>query len=248
MKKKYIFGNWKMSVDSALIHGFVAKFAQRRDLPNIEFGLAVPFVYLDNVVCSIDSSNCLIGAQNVCEYQKGAYTGEISAEMLADIGAKFCLVGHSERRHIFNESNLSINHKIINLLDKDIIPLLCIGETLQEYEQCTTKAVLAKQLEECLQGIDADKLKRLMVAYEPVWAIGTGKTATTKEIADCVDFTKDTLHSILGDVQIPVLYGGSVNDKNAGEILSIDAVDGALIGGASLDVDKFLAIADKVLD
>jgi len=243
---KYIIGNWKMNVDADLVSSFNKSF-KKADLNNkAVFGLAVPAIFVDDMKKSLSKINCLVGTQNVSEHERGAFTGEISAKMLKDKGVNFCIVGHSERRAMYGDTNEVVNGKLNRLLECEITPLLCVGETLTEYEKGITKDVLKTQLINSLKNIEPKKLAGLIVAYEPVWAIGTGKTATNQEIKNCVEYILEILNSILGKNKIPVLYGGSVKANNAKDILSIPNVSGALIGGASLNVESFLEIANSI--
>ncbi len=239
---KYIIGNWKMNKTAGEIVEFTRglkkyKFPKDKD---IIFGLAVPYVYLLGM--SKLQVRFWIGAQNVSEHSHGAYTGEISAEMLADVGLDFCIVGHSERRTLYHESDAIVNEKLKQLQEYDMLPILCIGETLEEFEAGKTHDVLSRQIREALKGLDLKK--EMIVAYEPVWAIGTGKSATAENIKESVSFIKSEIKKVGADY--PVLYGGSVNPANASEILHIDCVDGALIGGASLDPDRYVQIASAL--
>lgn len=213
------------------------RFFKKNKLKNTIFGVAVPFVYLSDFE---KLKNCKLGAQNVYQKEKGAYTGEISAAMLSEFDVYFCIVGHSERRKN-GETNSEINQKIKLLLNNNILPVLCIGETLEEYSNKKTKAVLKKQLKECLQDVDISKI---IIAYEPVWAIGTGKTPTKKEIVSICEFIKDFVFKSYNK-NVKVLYGGSVNENNTEDLIGDKAVDGALVGGASLDVYKFFTIGKK---
>ena len=238
---KYLLGNWKMNMTAGEIVNF-SRALRKYKFPknnNVQFGLAVPYVYLLGM--SKLQSHMLIGAQNVSNYEKGAYTGEISANMLADVGLGFCLVGHSERRTMFGDTDEIVNQKIIKLQENGLLPVLCIGETLQQFESGKTKEVLHEQLTKDL--LNVDKSQDIIIAYEPVWAIGTGKSASGELIKEVITFIKKELDSILGKREHTVLYGGSVNPANSSEILLNDIVDGALIGGASLDCDKLIKIA-----
>ena len=241
---KYIIGNWKMNMTAGEIVEFtrgVKKYKIPKNSP-VQFGLAVPYVYLLGMAKL--QGHVLIGAQNVSEHNNGAFTGEISAEMLADVGLDFCIVGHSERRTLFGETNEMINEKIKKLQEYQVLPLLCIGETEEEFAAGKTKEVLHEQLTKCLANIN--KEQEIIVAYEPVWAIGTGKTASIEIIRETTAFIKQELQSILGKLGTAVLYGGSVNPQNAPAILHCEGVDGALIGGASLDADKYMQIASTL--
>jgi len=243
---KYIIGNWKMNVDADLVSNFNKSFKKADLNKKAIFGLAVPAIFVDDMKKGLSKIDCQIGTQNVSEHEKGAFTGEISAKMLKDKGVNFCIVGHSERRAMYGDTNEVVNAKINRLLECEITPLLCIGETLEEYEKGITKEVLKNQLVNSLANIESKVLSGLIVAYEPVWAIGTGKTATNQEIKNCVEYIVGILDSILGNNKVPVLYGGSVNENNAKDILSIPNVSGALIGGASLKVESFLGIANSI--
>ena len=240
--QKYIIGNWKMSISRLDVSGFLAKFATLTKNTLVQFGIASPFVFLDEL--SNASTNIWVGAQNVSEYTSGAYTGEISAGMLAESNVKFCLVGHSERRHIFNETNEQTNTKINRLLQNNITPLLCIGETLEQFEQNQTLDILAEQIQSAFNGLTSQDISQIILAYEPVWAIGTGKTPTIQDIEKTITFIKDYIKTNY-NIALPVLYGGSVNVANSTEILAIPCVDGALIGGASLNAQSFVDIANN---
>ncbi len=242
---KYIVGNWKMNMTASEIVEFSKKLKKYKFPKNsdVMFGLAVAFVYILGMD-KMQSNMMMIGAQNVSNHERGAYTGEISAEMLADCGLDFCIVGHSERRAYFNETDEIINEKMKRLQENGVLPILCIGETATQFEQGKTKEVLRAQLERDLAGLN--KKEQIIIAYEPVWAIGTGKSASGELVQDTIKFIKQTLDEIWGKQEHIVLYGGSVNPANSGELLANDIVDGALIGGASLDCDRFMEIASSV--
>ena len=241
---KYLFGNWKMAIEKTGVQTFLHELRRTKQLKNIVCGIAAPSVYVADIQKEIKHKKWMLGAQNVSYAKSGAFTGEISAEMLKEKQADFCLVGHSERRTLFGEDNKTINQKILQLQAQKIIPMLCIGETLKEYQQKTTKKVLKTQLVECLKGVDANNL---IVAYEPVWAIGTGKSASIKDIETSIVFIKQTLAKLFPNKQnFVVLYGGSVKPSNAKEIFSLNCVDGALVGGASLKCAEFLEIAKNM--
>lgn len=235
---KYIFGNWKLNGSLKEIDKFEKEFSASQMPKNVKFGLAVPFVYLQKM-SQIFEKKCEIGAENVSFANSGEFTGEISATMLEDVKAKFCLVGHSERRHKFGETNEIVNQKLLNLQQTKLKTILCIGETKDEFEQKKTKQVLKSQLQKGLKNASA---KNLIVAYEPVWAIGTGLTPTAKIVEDTVLYIKKVLNQIFGENKILVLYGGSVKPENANQLLKSKFVDGALVGGASLCAKKFVEI------
>ncbi len=235
---KYILANWKMNVKKDDILAFIKK-SKIKPKKTTYVGIAMPTIYMGYAEKLRKYSH--IGVQDVCEYTNGAYTGCISAQMAKDVGAEFCLVGHSERRTHCNESNAKICEKIKRVQEQNMIPVLCIGESAEEYKDGTTNQVLAKQLAECLEGVD--KYSQIIVAYEPVWAIGTGESANVYKIAEIVEFIKEQIKNILGEsYPAIVLYGGSVNPENCANIARHSRADGVLVGGASLDSEKFNAI------
>ncbi len=232
----YIIGNIKMNLSlkdyKPYLKG-VNKVAKAS--PNY-VGLALPYPYL---YCAQKSlKNVHYGAQNVYVKDKGAYTGEVSAKMLTDFGCDLCLVGHSERRAYFNESGEDINSKIVKLLENNITPVLCFGETKEQRDNGKTKYVIKEQLKKALDGIN--NINKIIFAYEPVWAIGTGVTPTTMQIAQISTYIKDLLEKMGAKREgLKLLYGGSVNENNASDIFKVADIDGGLIGGACLDVTKF---------
>lgn len=244
---KYLYGNWKMNHISSDVDTFIKSFNRIKLDDDIAYGIAVPFVHIEKMVKKV-GQKAQIGAENVAFAEKGAFTGEISAEMLTDFDVDFCLVGHSERRHVFNETDEEVNKKVKLLIKNGITPVLCIGETLEEFEAGKTQTVLKNQLKNGLKGIK-DELCGLIVAYEPVWAIGTGKTATKQGIIKNIKFIKKCLVELLNKdgASVPVLYGGSVKPENAAELLSDAVVDGALVGGASLDAKQFVEIGKNII-
>lgn len=238
---KYLIGNWKMSISKDGIKKFLKDLKSIKFPKSLRLGIACPNVYIQDLQPEFSKIGWKTGSQNVSYAQSGAYTGEVSAQMLNDKKVDFCLVGHSERRTLFFEDNKMVNQKLVQLLSQKLTPILCIGETLEEFEKKLTKRVLSKQLKEGLKGIEDPK--DLIVAYEPVWAIGTGKSANTNDIKSCTIFIKQTLKKLYPNKKIAVLYGGSVKPENAKQIFELDCVDGALVGGASLDCKKFFGIA-----
>lgn len=239
-QKTWIIGNWKMNgclKDNTVLLSALNTF---EGCDNVQLGIAPPTIYLQYARQQLDAS-ILCGAQNVSHFaEKGAYTGEISASMLHDCGVDFCLVGHSERRQYFNEDEAILRLKMENLLVKNIVPILCVGETEAERKNNQAQEIVLKQLS-VLKGL---AVRYVCVAYEPVWAIGTGQVASVEQIEQMHHFIYQQILSMLGEsVSIRSLYGGSVNDTNAHEILTIPYVDGALVGGASLQANTFLQIA-----
>lgn len=233
---KYLLGNWKMNMSQREIEQFSRDF-DTLGLCNVYVGIAVPSVYFG--LCSMMKNEMHIGLQNCSEHDDGAYTGEISAKMVADVMADFCLVGHSERRQYFGETDEIVNEKIKKLQKFMVTTVLCVGETLEQYEAGKTKEILATQVEKALDGVQC--LTEIIVAYEPVWAIGTGRTPAAQEIENNIQFLQEKLYEIKGK-KIPVLYGGSVKPSNINEIMAIECVDGVLVGGASQKAEDFTAL------
>lgn len=245
-RKPIIAGNWKMykSRDEAL--SFL--YAVNLDLPPIEFVETLifsPSLYLRSLV-KREGEDLKIGAQNMSQFEEGAYTGEISAPMLKNVGIKHILVGHSERRAYFNETDEHVNEKIKMALKYDLQAIVCVGESLETREKNETNAFLKKQILGALNGLVEEEVEKLVIAYEPIWAIGTGKTATSKQANDAIVYIRKTIEGLYNKdlaSKVRILYGGSVNTSNIDELLSQSDIDGALIGGASLDPKSFLYLA-----
>ena len=199
-----------------------------------------PFTAIDTAVWWSEKLGFLVGAQNLHHEPRGAFTGEISGSMLSSVGVRYVLVGHSERRTLFLETDEVVSKKMVSAISAGLVPVLCIGETKKQREEGMVEKVLMSQLEIALENVDTSC--EFLVAYEPVWAIGTGLSATTEEITKTHAFLRQALEKIIKGKQIPILYGGSANETNAQEILSIDNVDGLLVGGAALNPGKFAKI------
>ncbi len=240
---KYIYGNWKENNTLRDVNLFISEFKKQKMPNDVCFGLAVPYLYLQKMNKKLQKK-CEIGVQNVSFSEKGEFTGEISAKMLCDFNCSFSLVGHSERRQKFKETNEEINQKMLRCFDFGIMPILCVGETKEEKDENKTKKVLKMQLTKCLKDIPTSK--KFMVAYEPVWAIGTGVTPSPKDVEENVSYIKKVLSENIKVSGICVLYGGSVNPQNAKELLNGKSVDGALVGGASLNAKKFVDIGKNL--
>ena len=216
------------------------------ELPeDVDVAVCPPYVYLDAVSGSVAGSKVALGSQDVYFEASGAFTGEISTSMLADIGCKFVILGHSERRNVIGESNETVNRKVIATLEAGLTPILCVGELLQQREAGETLSVVKAQFEGSLAGVSADQMQQIVLAYEPVWAIGTGKTATPDQAqevhADLRNIMTESYNAEVAE-SVRILYGGSVKPDNAAELLSQTDIDGALVGGASLKPDSFLQI------
>ena len=236
MKKIFLFGNWKMNMSLGETKDFAVRFSEllKKDpqlLADTTFCIFTPYTLIPNAIDSLRPFP--VGAQNVSEYKSGAYTGEVSAAMLNELGVRYVIVGHSERRHIYGESSGQVNLKALACLENSMIPVICVGETLEERESGNTIDVVREQLLTGIKDIPAGS--RYLIAYEPVWAIGTGRAASAQDAEEVCAFIKSVTN-------VPVLYGGSVKPANAAEIFSQPSVDGGLIGGASLKADEFIAI------
>lgn len=249
MRRKIVAGNWKMNLDfeeaQDLVEG-IANLCEEKQ-PDCDIVICPPYLYLEMVTDMSDESQCFyVGAQNVNENESGAYTGEVSAKMLDSLGTNFCIVGHSERRKYFNETNAVLAQKIKKLLEYQIVPIYCVGEVLEEREAGTHFDVIKQQVEEALFDIDVADMENVVIAYEPVWAIGTGKTATPAQAQEVHKFIRNLISEKYGEEiasQMRILYGGSCNAKNASDLFAQPDIDGGLIGGASLKAEDFVSIA-----
>lgn len=244
-RTKFVAGNWKMNTNKA---GAVAlaKGVAAGAPAGVDLGIAVPFVYIDAVAAAIAGSSVLLGAQDAYFEKNGAFTGEISVEMLKDLGVKFCLTGHSERRHIINEPSELVAKKAAAIYDGGLTLVHCVGEKLEERDAGQTLAVVQKQLDE-LQPGKIDDPQRLVIAYEPVWAIGTGRNATDAQAQEVHAYIRQSLGKMWNKDfadRVRIQYGGSMKPENAAGLLAQPDVDGGLIGGASLKADSFLAIVN----
>lgn len=246
MRKYLIAGNWKMNLlrDSsvALIHEVLDVL-----VPNekVEVAVCPPAVYLHDVGAALRGSHVALGAQNMHHEASGAFTGEVSGPMLKDLGCQYVILGHSERRQLFGETDASVNQKITAAFANDLTPIVCVGETLEQRESNTTTQVIAEQVTGSLAGLDAAQGAKLVIAYEPVWAIGTGKTASPAQAEEVHAQIRQLLNELFGEAtaqSIRIQYGGSVKPDNAVELLGQPNIDGALVGGASLKAADFAAI------
>jgi triosephosphate isomerase len=241
----YIVGNWKMHMLSEEADLFIQEIVPLLNDTTCKVYLAPPYTSIEAARHAAEGSCIRIGAQNMNEYPKGAYTGEISSTMLKDVGAQFVILGHSERRQIFKEDDQMIHRKVKWAVREKLQPILCIGETREEREANLTHTVLERQLGEGLGELDPDELTSLIVAYEPVWAIGTGKTATPQMAQEAHEICRKFISQKVGQKiaeMIPILYGGSVKPENTADLIKQRDIDGALVGGASLKVDSFAKI------
>ncbi|HEY5740195.1 MAG TPA: triose-phosphate isomerase [Gammaproteobacteria bacterium] len=247
MRTKLIAGNWKMngSLQSVvdLVDGIKAG-----DAGQAELAVCPPAVFLMKVGGMLDGSNIALGAQNVCDHESGAFTGEVSAAMLVECGCRYAIVGHSERRSLYGESDELVAARFAMAHRGGLLPILCVGETLDEREQGITEQVVARQLDAVVDSSGIAAFESAVVAYEPVWAIGTGRVATPEQAQAVHAFIRARLAAVDGAIaeRLRILYGGSMKPSNAGELLSQPDIDGGLIGGASLQAEDFLGIAQSV--
>ncbi|HEX5051837.1 MAG TPA: triose-phosphate isomerase [Planctomycetota bacterium] len=247
-RKPYIAGNWKMNLDRARSLDLIKTVKGRLgDGGDREVAFFVPAIYLADVTAVAQGSPLGVGGQNIWYEANGAFTGELAARMLREVGADRVLIGHSERRHVFHEPDDWMGRKVRAALDQDLLPIYCIGETLDERKSNRTDRVIKRQLETGLDKLRPEDTHRLTIAYEPVWAIGTGETATSEQVAQAHRAIRKWLVQRVGEVPanaIRILYGGSVKPDNARELMGIDCVDGLLVGGASLQAETFLPIIE----
>lgn len=249
MRRKVIAGNWKMHNDineSEILINRLKQLLKGKSF-NCDVIICPPFTSLTEASKLIEGSVIKLGAQNMHFEDKGAFTGEISASMLNSVGCEYVILGHSERRTIFNENDEMINLKIKKAIERGLKPIFCIGETLEEREKEITKDVVKRQVEKGLDGISSDQMKNIIIAYEPVWAIGTGKTATPEQAQEVHEFIRSLVNQIFSksiSESLVIQYGGSVKPENAAELLSQKDIDGALVGGACLKAESFLGIIE----
>jgi len=245
VRRPILAANWKMHMTKAEARAFVAAFRPLvAGAAGVDVVLAPPFTLLDSMAEALAGSAVLLAAQNVHPAERGAFTGEVAAGMLADLGCAYAIVGHSERRALFGEDDAFIASKAAALLARDLRPIVCIGETLEEREADRTYEVLGSQLAGSLADIPAQRADEIVVAYEPVWAIGTGRTATPELAQAAHAFIRERLCQRFGEAggRVRIQYGGSVKPENAAELMSQPDIDGALVGGASLEPESFAKI------
>ncbi|MBQ2511124.1 MAG: triose-phosphate isomerase [Bacteroidales bacterium] len=250
MRKHIVAGNWKMNCTFSeaddLINAIMEQLEQKELPRDTQLIVCPPFPYLEMTTDYANDSYFMVGAQNVSDQEKGAYTGEVSAAMLESMEIDYCIVGHSERRAYYGETNATVAAKVNQLLQHGIKPIVCVGEVLEEREAGKQFEVVKKQVEQGLFHLSADQLREVVIAYEPVWAIGTGKTATPDQAQEIHAHIRSLLATKYGKEianDISILYGGSCKPSNAKELFACPDIDGGLIGGASLKADDFMAIA-----
>ena len=245
----YVVGNWKMYKTAREATDYIEELLPKVAGCETNLYLAVPFTSIAPAASFAKGTPLTIGAQNMNDAREGAFTGEIAGLMLKEAGAAFVLLGHSERRQIFGETDALIHRKVLRALADDLIPILCVGETLQERELGKQETVLRRQIEKALDGVQKEESRHVLLAYEPVWAIGTGKTATPAMAQESHRFCRAVLEKLFDKrkaAAVPILYGGSVKQDNISELIAQKDIDGVLVGGASLDPSHFAAIASRV--
>lgn len=247
LRRPVIAGNWKMNNTPSETKALIAEMKPLVASADCDVVLCVPYIDLYAALEAAEGSNIKIGAENVHWAEKGAFTGEVSANMLKEAGVPYVIIGHSERRQYFGETDVTVRNRVRAALDAGLTIILCVGEVLSERKLGITSEVVCAQTEIALAGVKAEELKNIIIAYEPVWAIGTGETATPEQANEVCKIIRDLiarLYSKEDADRFVIQYGGSMNDANAAELLAQYDVDGGLIGGASLKADKFAAIVD----
>ena len=247
MRRKVIAGNWKMNMLPNEAIKFIDEFAPMvKDTKN-EVILCVPYTDLFYALLNVQGTNIKIGAQNMHFAETGAYTGEVSGKMLKSIGVEYVIIGHSERRQYYNETDESVNKKLKAAFENELKPIVCVGESLEEREAGKTEEIITSQTRLALEGLTNDQVKATIIAYEPIWAIGTGKTATSEDANNSIKAIREEIKRIYGEEvseEVIIQYGGSVKSSNAKELFSTSDIDGGLVGGASLKPDEFSKIVN----
>ncbi len=243
MRQPIIAGNWKMNNTIAATKALLTDLIPLVKDAKAEVVVCVPYTDIATAGEIIKGTNIKLGAENVHWAEKGAFTGEISAEMLVELGVEYVIIGHSERRQYFGETDQTVNARVKAALSKGLKPIICVGETLEEREGGLVESVLVRQTTEAFKDIDKSQLENIVIAYEPVWAIGTGKTATAQDANDTIAIIRNTMANLYckdcAENKVRIQYGGSMNPKNASELMAMPQIDGGLIGGASLKAVDF---------
>ncbi|MEG6574582.1 MAG: triose-phosphate isomerase [Caldibacillus debilis] len=248
MRKPIIAGNWKMHKTAAEAVDFVEKVKDKIP-PNdrVDAVVCAPALFLDRLVGAVKGSELAVGAQNMHFQDQGAFTGEISPLALSDLGVQYVIIGHSERREMFNETDESVNKKMHAAFKHSLVPIVCVGETLEQREKGETKHVVETQIKKAFEGLKPDQAEKAVVAYEPVWAIGTGRSATAEDANEVCGYIRSVIAGMFGKEvaeKVRIQYGGSVKPENIGDFVKRPHIDGALVGGASLDPQSFLQLLE----
>ena len=247
MRRKVIAGNWKMNMLPNEAIKFIEEFAPLVKDTKAEVILCVPYIDLFYALLNVQETNIKIGAQNMHFEESGAYTGEVSGKMLKSIGVEYVIIGHSERRQYFSETDETVNKKIKAAFEYGLKPIVCVGENLEQREDGVAEEIITKQTELALDGLSKDQVKNTIIAYEPIWAIGTGKTATSEDANNSVKAIREKIAKLYGKEvaeEVIIQYGGSVKSSNAAELFSTSDIDGGLVGGASLKPEEFAKIVN----
>ena len=245
MRKKVIAGNWKMNKLPNEAMNFISELAPLVKNTENEVVLCVPYTDLFYSLLHVQDTNIKIGAQNMHYEEKGAYTGEISGEMLKSIGVEYVIIGHSERRAYYGETDETVNKKLKKALSLELKPIVCVGESLEQRESGKAKDIVTMQIKLALEGLQNDEVEKTIIAYEPIWAIGTGKTATKEDANETIKWIREEIEKKYGKEvsnSVIIQYGGSVKASNAKELFEMSDIDGGLVGGASLDAQEFAKI------
>ena len=246
MRKPLIAGNWKLNGSLASITALLSGIKDQASAVKVaELAVCPPYIYLSHVQQQLADTEISFGTQDCSDQDSGAFTGEVAASMINEFGCKYVIVGHSERRHIYGDSNEIVALKFEQVLKNHLVPILCVGETLQDREDGHTEVVIAKQIDVVLKLLRVDGFEDAVIAYEPVWAIGTGHTATPEQAQEVHDFIRCKIDALNKDIaaNLRILYGGSMKPENANQLLKQNDIDGGLIGGASLKAEDFIRIA-----
>ena len=249
MRRKVIAGNWKMNMLPNEAMTFIEQITPMVKNTQNEVILCVPYTDLFYCLLGVQNTNIKIGAQNMHWEEKGAYTGEVSGQMLKSIGVEYVIIGHSERRQYFAETDETVNKKIKSALQNELKPIVCVGESLEQRETGNQEEVVKNQIKLALEGITKEDLSKIIIAYEPIWAIGTGKTATSNDANEMIKTIRNEVLSLYNEEtaqKLIILYGGSVKSENSKELFSTSDIDGGLVGGASLKPDEFAKICLSV--
>ncbi|OPJ56434.1 triose-phosphate isomerase [Alkalithermobacter paradoxus] len=247
MRKPIIAGNWKMHKTIKEAVEFVNEVKDKINNTDVEAVICAPFTMLTELKKATEGTNIKLAAQNMHFEENGAFTGEVSPLMLKEIGIDYVVIGHSERRQYFNETDETVNKKTLKAIEHNIMPIVCVGETLEERETDKTKDVVKVQVEEAFKSVSSEDAKKVVIAYEPVWAIGTGKTASSKDANDVIGYIREVIKNIYSEdvsEEVRIQYGGSVKPSNVEEIMNEDDIDGALVGGASLNPADYVELVN----
>lgn len=246
MRKKIVAGNWKMNMTPAKAVALMGTLKDKINVADVDVVVCPPYVALPAVLEAVKGTNIQVGAQNMYFEESGAYTGEIAPDMLVELGVKYVIIGHSERRQYFAETDVTVNKKVKKAIEHHLVPILCVGESLEEREQGITIDLVRLQTKVALKDVTAEDAKKVVIAYEPIWAIGTGRTATSAQAEEVCKAIREVVAEIYSQEvadAVRVQYGGSVNAGNANELFNMGNIDGGLVGGASLK-EEFVSIVN----